>query len=170
MIKQETRRKIISFLKAPRITDEVNNWIKELEAIECEKEPLSNLPQEGDWYIDNRGEVRSEARLAGTLPMGCVSNYNKFKYELTAQKAAILNKIQRALLQCRDELCPEFVEDYGDCDQQKYFVSYQHAAKDAYIISNTTIQPVTGVAFDTFENAQLAYEHVKGLFDEYRKL
>jgi len=94
------------------LCDGETEWGQEIEVIE---------PSGGDWCISGAGDTGK----------GGSDNYyrnfgTEFKTEQQAKQASIemrkLNRLRKFIMDTQEELEPDWVADWSDCDQEKYVV------------------------------------------------
>lgn len=152
------------------MTNELENLkqkYKELgETIERMEKPELNLPQRGRYLIDIFGCADSLSVISPPI----INNYNSFTYEHDAKVAALYNKIQRALIQAKRELCSDFVADFNNVDQYKFYPLYNNLVNCMKVAACWKNSDITAIYFDTKENATKAGEHVLPLYLELQEL
>ncbi len=83
---------------------------------------------------------------------------NCFRTKERAEQVAKKMRLLLRLEQLHDMLCPDYVPDYGDDDEVKYHVYFNHLQGKYNISCSTSRENPCMVAFDTKENIEKAAE------------
>ncbi len=133
---------------------------KEAEAQKKQEEPKPWKPERGEEYF-------AVEDVADVVPYTyCEDSIDEYNIQLgncfrTKERAEQVTKKMRLLLrleQLHDMLCPDYVPDYGDDDEVKYHVYFNHLQGKYNISCSTSRENPCMVAFDTKKNIEKAAE------------
>lgn len=134
------------------LLDEIKNLKSKLADMQDEPE-IPDFPKfketgEEAWHINNVLEVSTPGST-----MGGVNDYNYFHSKEYAAEFAKKCKIIAMMLHCKWYLCPDYVPDFTNSNEEKHYVYYD-ACGEKYTTDWRCMTINNEVFFDTEESAQ----------------
>lgn len=133
------------------LLDEIKNLKEKL--AEMQEEEIPDFPKfketgEEAWHINNVLEVSTPGST-----MGKVNDYNYFHSKEYADEFAKKCKLIAMMLHCKWYLCPDYVPDFTNSNEEKYYVYYD-VCGEKYTTDWRCMTINNEVFFDTEESAQ----------------
>lgn len=151
-----TKNEIESRLEAAEkqnigLMDEIKNLKEKLAEMQDEPE-IPDMPcfsgAEIWWYVETDGSLAESASCGGTR-----SDFNVFHTKEYADEFAKKCKLIAMMLHCKWYLCPDYVPDFTNSNEEKHYVYYD-ACGEKYTTDWRCMTINNEVFFDTEENAQ----------------
>lgn len=134
------------------LMDEIKNLKAKLAQMQDEPEipDFPKFKETGDeaWHINNVLEVSTPGST-----MGEVNDYNYFHSKEYADEFAKKCKLIAMMLHCKWYLCPDYVPDFTNSNEEKHYVYYD-ACGEKYTTDWRCMTINNEVFFDTEENAR----------------
>lgn len=134
------------------LLDEIKNLKEKLAEMQDEPEipDFPKFKETGDeaWHINNVLEVSTPGST-----MGEVNDYNYFHSKEYADEFAKKCKLIAMMLHCKWYLCPDYVPDFTNSNEEKHYVYYD-ACGEKYTTDWRCMTINNEVFFDTEENAR----------------
>lgn len=134
------------------LMDEIKNLKAKLAQMQDEPEipDFPKFKETGDeaWHINNVLEVSTPGST-----MGEVNDYNYFHSKEYADEFAKKCKLIAMMLHCKWYLCPDYVPDFKNSNEEKHYVYYD-ACGEKYTTDWRCMTINNEVFFDTEENAR----------------
>lgn len=133
---------------------------KEAEAQKKQEEPKPWKPKDGEdyFYIGIDFTIDSWENVDDDTDKRNFRIGNCFPTEARAEQVAEKMRLLLRLEQLHDMLCPDYVPDYEDDDEVKFYVYFGHSQGRYDISRSISLENPCMVAFDAEKNAQKAAE------------
>lgn len=153
MDKQELERRLKAAEKQNiGLLDEIKNLKEKLADMQDEPE-IPDFPEfsrnETYWYVGSDLNDAAVGRAVGTY----ADDYNVFHTKEYADEFAKKCKLIAMMLHCKWYLCPDYVPDFTNSNEEKHYVYYD-ACGEKYTTDWRCMTINNEVFFDTEENAQ----------------
>lgn len=132
---------------------------KEAEMQKKQEEPKPWKPEIGESYFFIRSDFGVMDKVKGTTSFETdrISNGNCFPTKERAEQVAEKMRLLLRLEQLHDQLCPDYVPDWGNYGQ-KFLVYFNHAENRWNIGASNAFELQCAAYFGTEENAEKAAE------------
>lgn len=134
------------------LLDEIKNLKAKLAEMQDEPE-IPDMPyfdeDEKYWFVDDEIGVTDGAMCFGDI----TDDFNVFHTPEYAQEFAKKCKLIAMMLHCKWYLCPDYVPDFTNSNEEKYYVYYD-ARGEKYTTDWRCMTINNEVFFDTEENAR----------------
>lgn len=133
---------------------------KEAEMQKKQEEPKPWKPEFGEEYfkIESRFNVTQYTYYEDDIDESNIQFSNCFRTKERAEQVAKKMRLLLRLEQLHDMLCPDYVPDYEDDDEVKFYVYFGHSQGRYDISRSISWENPCMVAFDAEKNAQKAAE------------
>lgn len=133
---------------------------KEAETQKKQEEPKPWKPEREEKYfkIESRFNVTQYTYYEDDIDESNIQFGNYFRTKERAEQVAEKMRLLLRLEQLHDMLCPDYVPDYEDDDEVKFYVYFGHSQGRYDISRSISWENPCMVAFDTEKNAQKAAE------------
>lgn len=127
---------------------------------EMQKKQEEWKPEIGDsyFYISSNFEAMNKVKGTTSFETDRISNGNCFKTKERAEQVAEKMRLLLRLEQLHDMLCPDYVPDWSNEDEHKFYLFYDGKASNWKYTYWSTFDFRIGEYFDTEENAEKAAE------------
>lgn len=140
------------------LMDEIKNLKAQLAEMQDEPE-IPEFPKfergETYWYVDEEFELHKGSHSGYVGENGDNNLYNAFHTEAYTKEFADKCKLIAMMLHCKWYLCPNYVSDFKNSNEEKYYVYYD-VCDEKYTTDWRCATINNEVFFDTKENAQKA--------------
>ena len=132
---------------------------KEAEMQKKQEEPKPWKPEREEKYftIENRFDVVQYTYCEDFIDESNIQFGNCFRTKERAEQVAEKMRLLLRLEQLHDQLCPDYVPDWGNYGQ-KFLVYFNHAENRWHIGASNAFELRCATYFDTEENAEKAEE------------
>ena len=133
---------------------------KEAEMQKKQEEPKPWKPEIGDsyFYISSNFEAMNKVKGTTSFETDRISNGNCFKTKERAEQVAEKMRLLLRLEQLHDMLCPDYVPDWSNEDEHKFYLFYDGKESNWKYTYWSAFDFRVGEYFDTEENAEKAAE------------
>ena len=133
---------------------------KEAEAQKKQEEPKPWKPEHGEKYfsVGSSTDVFKYIYYNDYVDEPKILSGNYFPTEARAEQVAEKMRLLLRLEQLHDMLCPDYVPDYEDDDEVKFYVYFGHSRGRYDISRSISWENPCMAVFDTEENAEKAAE------------